>query len=419
MSDGEKDLSQRKIGFDRARLEDKILVDDDDYLVMPAVIASEIIHKYDNGLAYKSADELQKATETAREIGTLPVTILKHPDTGLLVRGSDVYGRAENIRFRKDLMDPKTKRPMRRGTSADIRWFKKRMPETVLAAIYDKSMMDVSIGFTYEEDQTPGEWNGEKYDYAQKNIWLDHVAGPVEAGRCPSPMCGIGVDAVLGQTRVAGDPWEETEEYIRSGHREQGNPCRTTTLSEEQGIKAIVCKYGEKWEIRSYLFAKAKEWTMEKAKAWFKAHQDVAPPKGADAMSLADVDKKILELQTKLNDLQAARTVKQPQPDPESEKAWQEIDALREEIRAWQQAKVSLIVKEATGDCGLCDEAEKIGLSTALRRINVVLVAHGEDAIKVIRGEEAPPAPKVEVDEIKRSADLVTQFNKLLESAKR
>ncbi|MDW8044713.1 MAG: phage capsid protein [Nitrososphaerota archaeon] len=73
-------------------------------------------------------------------------------------------------------------------------------------------------------------------------------------------------------------PWEETEQYIRSGHRSpdefQEGTFRTITLSEEEGIKAIIAKPKGKdtTEIQSYLFDKSKGWTLDKAKAWFEAH---------------------------------------------------------------------------------------------------------------------------------------------------
>ena len=69
-------------------------------------------------------------------------------------------------------------------------------------------------------------------------------------------------------------PWETTDQYIRSGHKQGGETCRTITISKEKGIKAIYCKYGDKWDIQSYLFSREKGWTLEKAKAWFKQHQD-------------------------------------------------------------------------------------------------------------------------------------------------
>jgi len=75
-------------------------------------------------------------------------------------------------------------------------------------------------------------------------------------------------------------PWEETDQFIRSGHRDpddfQAGTLRTITLSAEQGIKAIVGRPEgkETAEIQSYLFAKDKGWTMDKAKAWFDQHRE-------------------------------------------------------------------------------------------------------------------------------------------------
>ncbi len=81
-------------------------------------------------------------------------------------------------------------------------------------------------------------------------------------------MCKAGVNL----------PWEETEIHIRSGHRSpeefQPNTLRTIVLSEDEGIKAVIGKpKGKKtMEVQSYLFAKEKGWTVEKAKAWFEKH---------------------------------------------------------------------------------------------------------------------------------------------------
>jgi len=74
-------------------------------------------------------------------------------------------------------------------------------------------------------------------------------------------------------------PWEETENFIRSGHHAPGwcqdGTARTVTLDESQGIKAIMCRpHGsDKMAIQSYLFAQEKGWTMSKAKSWFSEHE--------------------------------------------------------------------------------------------------------------------------------------------------
>jgi hypothetical protein len=78
-------------------------------------------------------------------------------------------------------------------------------------------------------------------------------------------------------------PWENTEKYIRSGHRDaeefQEVTLKTITLNEEEGIKAVVGKPKGKdtMEVVSYLFEKDKGWTLEKAKTWFEKHH--APAK--------------------------------------------------------------------------------------------------------------------------------------------
>jgi hypothetical protein len=77
-------------------------------------------------------------------------------------------------------------------------------------------------------------------------------------------------------------PWDQTENYIRSGHRkpEDFDPetLKTITLSEEEGIKAITAKpwNSQSTEVISYLFSKEKDWTTEKAQQWFKEHENKA-----------------------------------------------------------------------------------------------------------------------------------------------
>jgi len=187
-------MSVRKIGFDRATLEGKVIEETNDYLVMPAVIARELVQDYPEGRAYKPAEELEKAAWTAEGRW---VAVMEHPDTGLIVRRGDVKGRMEGPVFVKDITCPKTKRPMIRGIRANVKWFKDRVPSDILDQVKSGTLRDVSIGFTYEEDKTPGEWEGEKYDLVQRNIFIDHVVAPCPVGRCPSPYCGIGVDSVV------------------------------------------------------------------------------------------------------------------------------------------------------------------------------------------------------------------------------
>jgi len=74
-------------------------------------------------------------------------------------------------------------------------------------------------------------------------------------------------------------PWEEDDDYIRSGHRNpdefRSDTFRTISLSREEGIKAVIAKPKDKhtMEVASYLFEKGKGWTLEKAKEWFEQHR--------------------------------------------------------------------------------------------------------------------------------------------------
>ena len=75
-------------------------------------------------------------------------------------------------------------------------------------------------------------------------------------------------------------PWDETEEYVRHRQRNpeefQQETFRTVTLSEKDGIKAVMGKLLGKhvMEVQSYLFEKGKGWTIEKAKEWLLKHPD-------------------------------------------------------------------------------------------------------------------------------------------------
>jgi hypothetical protein len=195
----------RKIVFDTAVLDTTVVSEDNDTLTMSAVIASEIVHKYDGLLAYKPAVELEKMAHTASRVGSVPIMVMKHPgaDTDyLLIKHNDVHGRASNFQYVKDLKDPKTKRPNRRGVKADITWFKDSTPPKVIDGIKNGALRDVSIGFTCEIDFEEGTFNGDHYDYVQRNMFLNHVAAPVEAGRCPGPVCGIGVDSRKSESKL-------------------------------------------------------------------------------------------------------------------------------------------------------------------------------------------------------------------------
>jgi hypothetical protein len=365
--------------------------------VVKAVIASEIVHQYADGWAYKPADELEKATWTADGRW---VKSLSHPQGPSIINVRDVHGRMENPVFRKDLIDPKTKRPCRRGIEVDIRFFKDRTEADVLEKVRKGELRDNSIGFSCDKDWTGGEFQGKHYDYVQRNILIDHLAAPIVKGRCPAPYCGINVDS------VEADVWEENEDSIRSGHGDKAKFDKDSfrTIDITGGVKAVVaCPKGKYengkctvgMESQSFIFDKTK-FTVEQAKAWFEKHHakdsaelteyfdcpvcrsidDVGPLEagrrllkqyGADVlevieghkppttvndeMTLLVINSKIDELYDKKDGLMKQQRAmwsanqKSIEVDPEQAKLSRELEDLDLEIRAFKELKIKRIVE--------------------------------------------------------------------------
>jgi len=170
------------------------------------VIASEIVHQYEDGWAYKPADELEKAYWTWDGRWAIADA---HPEQGLLMDISNIQGKTMNPRFVKNLNDHKTGRPNRRGILADLVVFDNKVSPETLTAMKSGSKRDVSIGFFFTKDETPGNWNGTDYSYVQRAFMGDHTAFGLENGRCGFPNCGIGADELV----AAGDPFAGYETF--------------------------------------------------------------------------------------------------------------------------------------------------------------------------------------------------------------
>ncbi len=127
----------------------------------------------------------------------------KHPDAPIVTSPDDVVGRAEKPFFCETI----------RGIRANLRFDKKRAKPEFLADIKSGKKKDVSWGYFYDENSTPGEWNGQHYDRTRSNFLVDHVAAGVPVGRCTSPYCGIAVDQLIIKTD-ADAVWDT--EYINN-----------------------------------------------------------------------------------------------------------------------------------------------------------------------------------------------------------
>ena len=424
----EKGLSEERIlAFDSVLLEKRIIAEDDKTLTMPAVIASEIVHRYNDGMAYKPDYSLKKAFDVVSRIGSLPLTILKHPDVGLITLNSEVHGRVDNFEYVKNLVDAKTNRPCRKGIRADLTWFKDLVAPNILEAVKKGDIKDVSIGFTFKKIPTSGDFNGDKYDYIQDDIFLNHVAAPVERGRCPGPICGINVDSITFE--IAGDPWEVTDKYIRSGHGtiKEGMQCRTSDYNGKlpDGILAVSCHMpdSDEWWEQSFLFPKDKGWDLAKAKAWFSSHkkdailEKIAVAITKDKMSVEQIQTKIEELYETRDKIQEESNagLKPEKASPEVQKKWQQIEDLDLEIRAYKELKAKQIV-EGKVDCPICKDIEELGLKRTAKMLvlnlgldNVVSMFESEKIggpyLKMQRVDEPK---KVEEPAVARQVDMAS-----------
>lgn len=166
------------------------------------VIASEIVQPYSDGKAWKPREELEAY---APYVDGRWVILGGHPDTSIISDREQVHGRTSNSRYVKNLKNPKDGRPNRAGVVSDIVIFNKKAPKQLLEDMKNGVKRDVSIGFFFLKDETPGKWNGDDYDYIQRNLFHDHTAAAIDNGRCPFPYCGVGADELA--QHVIGDPF--------------------------------------------------------------------------------------------------------------------------------------------------------------------------------------------------------------------
>lgn len=170
---------------------------DKSIIIYNVPIAAEMVQWYPDGYALKSYDEIKKI-----KVDNVPLTIVKEEPThpAFLTGSSTAYKDDVTVgRMAEPSKFPESKKDSRKRYADFIL---QKMDETNLLIEKFKrgEYIDTSIGFFYEHDETPGNLNGTRYDYVQREIILDHNAilmdsnGNVGVGRMPSPIGGIGAD---------------------------------------------------------------------------------------------------------------------------------------------------------------------------------------------------------------------------------
>ncbi len=328
-------MNEIKTVYENISIDKATVEEDEEFLIFKdVVLAREGVQQYSDGRAHKSADELEKYAPFANGWAVVG----GHPPEKLLTRVDDIAGETRNSHFVKNLLDPKTKRTNIRGVRSDLVVYKSKVDAKMLDDLRSGKKNDVSIGFLFDSDRTPGTWNGEAYDYTQTNMFPNHLAYGIERGRCPSPYCGLAADEV---TLV-----EDEMLIIRADDGSE----RRYKLMEDVGVdqprteaeraKAHFNISDEDWEALS---AKEKK---EKIKELPKRGS------GGDVMENAEIDKKIEELKTQKEELRdkvdAHYKVQEPvEENSEIAELWEKIDEVSAQIEAYIEAKV---LKEVIGD---------------------------------------------------------------------
>lgn len=223
---------QDSFTLDAERITDETHPDFGDMTVFHGVvIASEIVQKYKDGLALKTRDELEAYAWT---VNGGWVILGAHPSDGIISERDQVSGRTVNSRYVKNLIDPKTGRTNRAGVRADVQIFNNKVPPQLLADMKNGLKQDVSIGFFFSKDETPGVvtdgiLKDTEYDYIQRNMFHNHLAAGLDDGRCPSPLCGLGADEI--KKLVVGDPFAGFSDFSDCQQKIQ---ARNPELSAER-----------------------------------------------------------------------------------------------------------------------------------------------------------------------------------------
>ena len=179
----------------------KAIVETDDELVIPAILAREAVLPYPKGKAFRSAQELQDALFTFDKAW---VTAEKHPEPLISIvtdRKRQIKGTLSDIKLDGDAVNPDGKKSP--AVRANVHLFKKTLTKAFIEDVKSGKRKDVSVGFTYDTVEKSGEWMGEKYDFIQENLLINHVAVGVPVGRMRAPFIGLGCDCVDFETESA------------------------------------------------------------------------------------------------------------------------------------------------------------------------------------------------------------------------
>jgi len=192
---------------------------------------------------------------------------------------------------------------------------------------------DVSIGFFFSKDETPGvveadSCKGQEYDYVQRNMFHDHLAAGLDNGRCPMPFCGLGADEL--NKNIVGDPFAGFSSF---------STCITQMMKpKDEGGQG---------------------YTEEQAKKVCGMLQAKHEKKKKDADTMKNATK--IVFQAIMEELEALKGERDATKTADKAEWWREIDWAEDDSRtvfdALPEETRNLIIE--AGLCPECDEEEE------------------------------------------------------------
>ena len=268
----------RKFCLDKFTFDaDATVTETSEYLtVEPVTLVREGVYPYDDGKALKPGDELSKGARVSRLY-----IAWDHPPLRVITRPEEIKGFVDGVHAEKDNKGVKVK--------GRLSFDKTSLTQDQLELIRSKIRRDVSLGFYYTQDDTPGSWNGQPYDYVQRDFVFDHVAS-VDHGRCPFPQCGIGVDAgsLTRDVKIGNDPYPN-EHACRIIDPATCKPKSFRRMKSGR-VSLILArpKAGGKMTLQAIRYPKS-TWTAAAAKADCKKHSgQFAAATGAGSTDQSD-----------------------------------------------------------------------------------------------------------------------------------
>ena len=206
----------------------KAISETDQELVIPAILAREAVLPYPKGRAYRSAKELEDALFTFSKAW---VTAEKHPEPLISIvtdRKRQIKGELTDIVLDADAVNPAGKKSP--AVRANVHLYKKSLSKAFIEDVKSGKRKDVSVGFTYGTVEKSGEWLGEKYDFTQENLLINHVAVGVPVGRMRAPFIGLGCDSI---------DFEEVADAVVSPVAEVPTPLVVPPANQEPPVAVI------------------------------------------------------------------------------------------------------------------------------------------------------------------------------------